>query len=634
MSYYKYKPRDPQVQVNWTEAASNLTKVLSDEVDFRNQQKAAIDEATREYQKQLNNQPQGESTSIREWGLKFGEQAQKQLLMQDTLLKNGMLNPNDYTIMRQNLVDGTDQAFSLMEHYQEVYANKMERMKSQDIKTSSQQFESFLMENAEGYANFNNSQLAINPETGKVTAAMMRTNSKTGGRELTQDPNQFVAISSLQGQILGEYDEFDVGAVTTKFVSETGAWTQIEKIVGTREKAGMLIKSLNPFTKELDAKTAKALGISDNDRASINYYLQAENAAINGVFGDQYNISSILTENVVVADNGKNYTFSFGKRPLKGEGQGKDEDTDSNIIYVERQGEKYVFDFSEKQEEAVKAYMRNDIRNKTNITKEVASVNDWKDTTTSDKIKKNEEDIFASEVDALTNINYIWNGDEEQLNTAINVLSSRPGTNIENITRTADGIIINYNDETPSYEIKEMSKMTQTQFLKSYANRFLGTTEQFSNFDDVLKELNLGDGTDAGSTIGDNKQTVIKEETISAAYDRLRQEENEKYEYTPVKFLETGKRSSNINEMIRQQPGLANYSMDKEGQILDEKNQIVMVIDLATLDAGKAELLFKQILLMSRKTQSQDDIFNLTEGKLQRTTPTTTLELNGDEEEE
>ena len=326
MSYYKYKPRDPQVQVNWTEAASNLTAVIQDEVTLRKEKKSAIDEATREYQNQLNNQPQGESTSIREWGLKFGEQAQKQLLMQDTLLKNGMLNPNDYTIMRQNLVDGTDQAFSLMEHYQEVYANKMERMKSQDIKKSSQQFESFLMENAEGYANFNNSQLAINPETGKVTAAMMRDNGNGGG-ELTQDPNQFVAISSLQGQILGEYDEFDVGAVTSKFVAETGAWTQIEKIVGTRE-------------------TAKDLGISENDRDSINYYLQAENAAINGVFGDQYNISSILTENVVVADNGKNYTFSFGKRPVKGEGEG--EDTDSNIIYVERQGEKYVFDFSER----------------------------------------------------------------------------------------------------------------------------------------------------------------------------------------------------------------------------------------------------------------------------------------------
>ena len=633
MSYYKYKPRDPQVQVNWTEAASNLTKVLSDEVDFRNQQKAAIDEATRKYQEQLNNQPQGESTSIREWGLKFGEQAQKQLLMQDTLLKNGMLNPNDYTIMRQNLVDGTDQAFSLMEHYQEVYANKMERMKSQDIKNKSQQFESFLMENAEGYANFNNSQLAINPETGKVTAAMMRDNGN-GGRELTQDPNQFVAISSLQGQILGEYDEFDVGAVTSKFVAETGAWTQIEKIVGTREKAGMLIKSLNPFTKELDSKTAKVLGISENDRDSINYYLQAENAAINGVFGDQYNISSILTENVVVADNGKNYTFSFGKRPVKGEGEG--EDTDSNIIYVERQGEKYVFDFSEKQEEAVKAYMRNDIRNKTNITKEVASVNDWKDNTASEKIKKNEEDIFASQVDALTNINYIWNGNKEQLNTAINVLSSRPGTNIKNITRTADGIIINYNDETPRFVIENMSEMTQAEFLKSHGNRFLGTSEQISNYDDVLKELNLGDGTDAGSTIADNIQDVIEVETINQAYDRMRQEENEGNQYTPVKFLVPNERSKNINEMIRQQPGLLNYSMNTNGQILDEKNQIVETVDLAELDADGAERLFKRILAMSKRTQSRDDIFDLADENRKIITPATettpatepSLELN------
>ena len=437
----------------------------------------------------------------------------------------------------------------------------------------------------------------------------------------------------MQGQILGEYDEFDVGAVTSKFVDETGAWTQIEKIVGTREKAGMLIKSLNPFTKELDIETAKALGISENDRDSINYYLQAENAAINGVFGDQYNISSILTENVVVADNGKNYTFSFGKRPVKVEGEG--EDTDSNIIYVERQGEKYVFDFSEGQEEAVKAYMRNDIRNKTNITKEVASVNDWKDTTTSDKIKKNEEDIFASQVDALTNINYIWNGTKEQLNTAINVLSSRPGTNIENITRTADGIIINYNDKTPRFVIENMSEMTQAEFLKSHGNRFLGTSEQISNYDDVLKELNLGDGTDAGSTIGDNIQPVIEVETINQAYDRMRQEYNEKYEYTPVKFLETGKRSSNINEMIKQQPGLANYSMNTNGEILDEKNQIVKTVELATLDAIGAERLFEQIVAMSKSTQSQDDIFNLADENRKsitpatEPTPATTPELNG-----
>ena len=85
--------------------------------------------------------------------------------------------------------------------------------------------------------------------------------------------------------------------------------------------------------------------------------------------------------------------------------------------------------------------------------------------------------------------------------------------------------------------------------------------------------------------------------------------------------------------MIRQQPGLANYSMNTNGEILDEKNQIVMTIKLAELDASKAELLFKQILAMSKRTQSQEDIFNLTDGKLQSTTPATTPattpELNG-----
>lgn len=378
MSYYKYKPRDPQVQVNWTEAASNLTAVIQDEVTLRKEKKSAIDEATREYQAQLNNQPQGESTSIREWGLKFGDQAQKQMMMQEQLLKSGMLNPNDYTLMRQNLVDGTDQAFSLMEHYQEVYANKMERMNSQDIATSSQALEVWMMENAEGFANFNNSQLAINPETGKVTAAMMRTNSKTGERELTQDPNQFVAVSALQGQILTEYDKFDVGAVSSKFVDETGAWTTIEKLTGSRLEAGQLLTSIDPTSKKLTDvdRAALAKAYPGEDMAGIiDIYLSAENAAIDGIFGNPYNLTSVLTENVVMADNGKNYTFTYDEAEAN---------ANPEMILMERQGERNVPVFDVKrnkhaaeQEKAIRSFMRVDIRNKINKEEKAVSVKDY-----------------------------------------------------------------------------------------------------------------------------------------------------------------------------------------------------------------------------------------------------------------
>jgi hypothetical protein len=44
MSYYKYNPRDPQVQVNWTEAAANLTSTIQDEVTLRAEKKGAIDD--------------------------------------------------------------------------------------------------------------------------------------------------------------------------------------------------------------------------------------------------------------------------------------------------------------------------------------------------------------------------------------------------------------------------------------------------------------------------------------------------------------------------------------------------------------------------------------------------------------
>ena len=451
MSYYKYKPRDPQVQVNWTEAASNLTKVVEDEKNLRIEKKTAIDDATREYQKQLNNQPQGESTSIREWGLQFGDEAQKAMMMQEQLLKSGMLNPSQYTQMRQNLVDGTDQAFSLMENYQEVYANKMERMKSQDIATSSQALEVWMMENAEGFANFNNSQLAINPETGKVTAAMMRTNSVSGERELTQDPNQFVAVSSLQGQILTEYDKFDAGAVSSKFVEETGAWTTVEKLTGSRLEAGRLLTSIDPTSKTLTDvdKAALTKAYPGEDMASIiDIYLSAENAAIDGIFGNPYNLTSILTENVVMTDGGKNYTFTFDE---------VEANANPEMILMERQGERNVpvFDKSRnkhavEQEKAIRAWMRVDIRNKINKEEKAVSVKDYNPPTYKPADPKDVRDD-ARDLEKKQNAQKTWNSikgqtADERVASFANILGTQIAQNagLVGINPSEDGMSIEF----------------------------------------------------------------------------------------------------------------------------------------------------------------------------------------------
>ena len=62
---YGYVKRDPQdTQLNWSQIATDVTDMLQNEVKVREDKKAAIDQATRDYQEILNNVPQGENTCL------------------------------------------------------------------------------------------------------------------------------------------------------------------------------------------------------------------------------------------------------------------------------------------------------------------------------------------------------------------------------------------------------------------------------------------------------------------------------------------------------------------------------------------------------------------------------------------
>ena len=100
---YKYVERKAEDNINWAEVGSNLTNTLKEENRVREEKKGAIDAATREMQKVLNNIPQGENTQLNEFALNAGADLQEVMLMQETLLKSGQLDPRQYTITRQNL---------------------------------------------------------------------------------------------------------------------------------------------------------------------------------------------------------------------------------------------------------------------------------------------------------------------------------------------------------------------------------------------------------------------------------------------------------------------------------------------------------------------------------------------------
>jgi len=126
-TYYKYAERNIDAQINWSEIGKNVVDMLREEDRLREEKKDAIDQASREFGETLSNAPTGDFKSANEWILGYAADASQARLLQDRLLKSGMLKVKDYTVARQNLNDGTNQMFQVAKEYQEKASEAMKR---------------------------------------------------------------------------------------------------------------------------------------------------------------------------------------------------------------------------------------------------------------------------------------------------------------------------------------------------------------------------------------------------------------------------------------------------------------------------------------------------------------------------
>jgi len=493
---YAYQPTDPQAQLNWAEVGQNLSNVFNEEAAKRDKKVAEINEQTRQFLKQAEDIPQGESTSIREWGLNYSGQLTEAVRLQQDLLKSGDINQTQFLTARQNLQDGTDQAFTLMQEYQDVYKTKMDRMKETNPDMSSQQLEVWLMENAEGFANFNKSQLMPDPRTGKVTVGIKVLNPETGLMELSTDPNDRRSVSALRGQLMGEFNEYNIEATTKEWVDGNGKWSQIIRDVGSRTSSGTITTILNPMEKLMvvdgngkrvvDLDKARALGIPEADLEAMNLYLQAEDDWITGQAANPLTVSSVLTENAGVASNGKDYTFTYSKDDAK---------ANPEKILLDPQNNQPIFDKSvnpngEEQEEVFRQYMRNSIRNKHNVTAEVKTVRDYAMNApqpTSPQIKANQKK--KEDEDYVQNVAKLYYGNDDEVLEAENYLRTFNKA-IDTIDRRGDDLVITYNDGTNPETIKwrgdDGELLEQSSWVIGAANAFRPSGKEIGNINDIV----------------------------------------------------------------------------------------------------------------------------------------------------
>jgi hypothetical protein len=299
-TYYKYAERSAESQINWAEVGKNMSDMLKEETRIREEKKSAIDAASREFGQVLANSPQGEHEPARQAALKFADNASKYMLMQDRLLKTGQTNLKDYTISRQNLLDGTDNAFTALKDFQTVFAKKMERART----GKSSLYEIRKMEQAEGLGNWMQTEFYINPTNGSVNVAK-KTKKVIDGQEVyTMDdkPGEFASINYVKGLINGEWNKYDTNAVTDAFAKGLGQEMKaIQTEFATLNKTGA-IKTIEDITsrKDIDPATKK-----------IMYsFINSENQMIDAALANPFNRGSVLTDNNISASNGKLYDIT------------------------------------------------------------------------------------------------------------------------------------------------------------------------------------------------------------------------------------------------------------------------------------------------------------------------------------
>ena len=464
-SYYKFAERQADSFVNWAEIGKGITDMIQTEAQIREDKKAAIDQATRENLKRVAEAPVGAHEGLNTWTLNYADSAREAILLQDRLLKSGGLKLKDYTVMRQNLNDGTDELFGVIKNFQNTFKEKRDRLISNDPKNKSQQLEMDLMAYTEKFADFSKSMAIIDPRNFSVNVGLMEPDPNNQG---VMKVGKTIATTSFLRKIQDtKVDYFDSEAAADTVAKNFAPFirTTIERISG------------------LEGKVVTIDDVRNNPQ-----YEKYLDQSLKSFFSNPFNITSILTEDLVQDENGEPYVSSIsGKK--------------GNVI-------KYVFDpetnyykpeLTAEQMNAAKNAMRNLIEMRLG-----SSIKDNPYNRPTPKETKSEaptssesniplKDRYKTAVTQRTGFtqNAFAPKMSETINNLQSVLSQVPrGTDFSVIPGKSDGEVnIMKGDQlVRSFNVRGINKQTQQQ----YFNEFL---ETISNLPDMESMAIYAQGT-------------------------------------------------------------------------------------------------------------------------------------------
>ena len=462
-TYYNYVERTADSQINWAEVGKNMSDMLANENRIREEKKATIDADFREGMKKFSNSPDGEHVGARQAALEFGDNGSKYMLTLNKLLKSGNLSLKDYTIKTQNLLDGTDTAFSALKDYQAVYGKKMERARN----GISSLYELRKMEQVEGFGDFSKSGFYISPADGRVLIAK-KTKKNVDGQDvyvMDSAPGELASVDYVKGLILGEWNKFDTNAVTDSFAKGLGEeMKSIQTQIGTLSRTG-LITSTSDITSRTD--------IDPDTKKILFKFVDAENQMIDSALANPFNRASVLTDNNVSASNGKLYDITSDPTKAK---------ANPNLILevIDSATGSGTLKFTPEQIKASQDFMRNQVRAKYDYKEDIKTTPQTqlqeRRALTPAELERSDKRKAASNV--AQNLVFALTGNSNESAAGTKYLSAITGNTF---TKTKEGFsFVDEDGNEQNYKFRADGTLANpTKFVKS----FIGTISKKLNAD-------------------------------------------------------------------------------------------------------------------------------------------------------
>jgi hypothetical protein len=264
--------------------------------------------------------------------------------------------------MRQNLTDGTDQAFSLFENYNAEYDIKMARMStSLPVNEQGSIIESWNMELVEGFGNFKESKLVIDSRTGIMSMAKMIPDPNfkgTGPAPLIPDMNNLMSVQNMENRLKTQYNKYDVLGQAENYLDSLGVDERSEierqgstykasifkKITDTTAKVQGGYKSMSDDEK---AELSRVTGVPIDELDSITLFQESQDNWVKG----QLSKGSIAGASVILDFKNRNPKTNERFEPMMDSPKARElAKTDSNVVIMKNVDGRMVPELSEDQQ--------------------------------------------------------------------------------------------------------------------------------------------------------------------------------------------------------------------------------------------------------------------------------------------